>query len=514
MLVSGWQVRFRKCSVIELCYKVFELAFLFSIPLFQFSDVRNQGETDVKLFVMGGADIFLQSQTPVNFTGKGVTTSAPTSKLNKRIKDLLRAQAEEAARVAPTENETRLRFSRFFRFSNRVKKSKKMKGKAKFGKNVTEKDKQAQEEAKYQEETRTLGVIDRSLDEHHVGELMNNFYTSGKPNDKIEWVGWLQDTKDNVTFEKDFGLDNEDNDLMEPPAFCDRDTVNEWTKKWKAAGLIDCKGGKLDWNNIPLDKRTELQTFLSDKMKEGKLPMEAFVGLHTSNAIQRLHRIHPTQPLWQEASARLVRSDESAFEDGKRGRPRCPSDLAETELETGNARSMMGDMFKMASLLPSNSAFDCLYADLPYNISELVDDQEEIHEEKVKTLLNAFSVVGNSEKRAVVFHCHPSQYNMLVEALSVTGYQTIETVYWYKKNHNYVGDVQKWIKAVEMMLVAFNPKQASFTLNLDPNPINRHNIFVVEVPVKKQRHSSDGARVNVFEKPTELSKQIWLSDNY
>eukprot|EP00808_Paulinella_micropora_P025278 g48667.t1 len=364
----------------------------------------------------------------------------------------------------------------------RSRKQRKRKGHKKFGKNVTEKDKEAQEEAKYQEETRTLvqaatqnisslsydnvevlpdeiagaphkGVIDRSLDENHVGELMNNFYTSVKPNDKIEWVGWLQDPKDKVTFEQEFGLDDEDNELMEPPAFCDRDTVNEWTRKWKAAGVIDCKGGKLDWNNIPLDKRTELQTFLRDKMKEGKLHMEAFVGLHTANAIQRLHRIYPTQALWQ----------------------------AETELQIGNAKIMMGDMFKMASLLPSDSAFDCLYADLPYNISELQHDQEEINKDKVKTLLNAFSVVGNSEKRAVVFHCHPSQCNMLVEALSVTGYQTIETVYWYKKNHNYVGDVQKWIKAVEMMLVAFNPKQASFTLNLDQNPVLLRDTSKLEV---------------------------------
>eukprot|EP00808_Paulinella_micropora_P019458 g41947.t1 len=264
-----------------------------------------------------------------------------------------------------------------------------MKGKAKFGKNVTEKDKQAQEEAKYQEETRSLvqaatqdisslsydnvevlpdeiagaphkGVIDRSLDEHHVGELMNNFYTSGKPNDNIEW--------------------------------------------------------------------------------------------------------------------------------------------AETELEIGNAKIMMSDMFKMAN---------CLYTDLPYNISELVHDQEEINEEKVKTLLNAFSVVGNSEKTAVVFHCHPSQYNMLVEALSVTGYQTIETMYWYKQNHNYVGDVQKWIKAVEMMLVAFNPKQASFTLNLDPNPILRHNLFVVETVISiRYQKTCQKLKIVASNTPDSISKAI------
>jgi len=151
---------------------------------------------------------------------------------------------------------------------------------------------------------------------------------------------------------------------------------------------------------------------------------------------------------------------------------------------------------------------DCLYANLPYNISELEHDQTEITEDKVKSLLNQFSVVGNSEKRIVVFHLHPSQYNMLVSCLSATGYQTIETIFWYKKNHNYVGDVQKWIKAVEMMLVAFNPKQASFVLNLDRNPTLRHNLFVVDLPVKKQRHSSDGTRVNVFEKPSELSRRI------
>eukprot|EP00808_Paulinella_micropora_P002484 g41677.t1 len=282
-----------------------------------------------------------------------------------------------------------------------------MKGKAKFGKNMTEKGKQTQEEAKYQEETRTLvqaatqnisslsydnvevlpdeiagaphkGVIDRSLDEHHVGELMNNFYTSGKPNDKIDCVGWLQD----------------------------------------------------------------------------------------------------------------------------------PKDKAETELEIGNARIIMGDMLKMASLLPSDSAFDCLYADLPYNISELQHDQEEINEENVKTLLNAFSVVGNSEKKAVVFHCHPSQYNMLVEALTSTGYNTIETVYWYKKNHNYVGDVQKWIKAVEMMLVTFNPKQASFTLNLDPNLINRHNLFVIEDVINAERvpHSVERERDTKYSFPWDRDK--------
>eukprot|EP00808_Paulinella_micropora_P007636 g19299.t1 len=54
----------------------------------------------------------------------------------------------------------------------------------------------------------------------------------------------------------------------------------------------------------------------------------------------------------------------------------------DSEVKLGNATMMVGDMFRLASFLPSDSAFDCLYADLPYNISELQHDQEENSEEK------------------------------------------------------------------------------------------------------------------------------------
>eukprot|EP00808_Paulinella_micropora_P004150 g15765.t1 len=184
---------------------------------------------------------------------------------------------------------------------------------------------------------------------------------------------------------------------------------------------------------------------------------------------------------------------------------------AVSDTHIGKARIIEGDMFSLTSLLNVEEKFNCLYADLPYNISLLEADQTKINEEKIKGLLNQFSVVGNSDKRIVVFHLHPSQYNMLVSALLTTGFQTIETVYWYKENHNYVGAPQKWIKAVEMLLVAFYPKQGSFVLNLDKNPLKRHNIYTVRVPAKKQRHDEGGERVNVFEKLPELARRI-LSD--
>eukprot|EP00808_Paulinella_micropora_P021114 g31595.t1 len=75
--------------------------------------------------------------------------------------------------------------------------------------------------------------------------------------------------------------------------------------------------------------------------------------------------------------------------EGKPYQAVCFEAVSDTHI--GKARIIEGDMFSLTSLLNVEEKFDCLYADLPDNISLLEADQTEINEEKIKALLNKFS---------------------------------------------------------------------------------------------------------------------------
>eukprot|EP00808_Paulinella_micropora_P010372 g79285.t1 len=75
---------------------------------------------------------------------------------------------------------------------------------------------------------------------------------------------------------------------------------------------------------------------------------------------------------------------------GKPYQPVCFEAVSDTHI--GKARIIEGNMFALTSLLNVEEKFNCLYADLPYNISLLEADQTEINKEKIKGLLNQFSV--------------------------------------------------------------------------------------------------------------------------
>eukprot|EP00808_Paulinella_micropora_P031816 g55906.t1 len=191
------------------------------------------------------------------------------------------------------------------------KKKKKMKGKKSLAKNVSQKEKVAKEEEKYREDTKALveeatstvsgltysrvEVLPAIIAEAtHKGERQR----AGQRACPAAHEKFLhQPTSERQDRMGRLDVRQEDDELLVPPPFCKKEVVQEFVDKWKAAGLINPEGD--DWNNIPLAVRNGLQLFLKKNMLDGSLPMQAFVGLHTSSAIQRLHEGDPKNPLWQ-----------------------------------------------------------------------------------------------------------------------------------------------------------------------------------------------------------------------
>jgi len=139
-------------------------------------------------------------------------------------------------------------------------------------------------------------------------------------------------------------------------------------------------------------------------------------------------------------------------------------------------------------------------------MSQSALDQTKINKDKVIQILNQFSAIAQ-QKRLVVFHHHPYQFADLYDAFTECGYGTIQPLYWYKKGHNYQGDKNHFVQAVEPIMVGFFPKQSAFQLDLPLNPTERHNLLVFAPPSTKQRNS-DSERINPFEKPVSLSQHI------
>eukprot|EP00808_Paulinella_micropora_P002109 g16899.t1 len=82
-------------------------------------------------------------------------------------------------------------------------------------------------------------------------------------------------------------------------------------------------------------------------------------------------------------------SSKTRHREGKPYQPVCFDAVSDTHI--GKARIIEVDMFTLTSLLTVEEKFDCLYAEIRYNISLLEADQTEINEEKIKGLLNQFS---------------------------------------------------------------------------------------------------------------------------
>jgi len=144
-------------------------------------------------------------------------------------------------------------------------------------------------------------VSNRQLEEAHVERLMSNFVQSRNPNNKVYWVGWLKDlaepTVDSLHASQ-ICLSDEDLQLLTPPKFVAPEALKEFQKIWASRGFNNGDGDKMSFTNLPKETQKELQVFIRRCMQNGSMPFEAFVGLHTSNAIYRLHEKEPTDELW------------------------------------------------------------------------------------------------------------------------------------------------------------------------------------------------------------------------
>eukprot|EP00808_Paulinella_micropora_P013416 g18532.t1 len=337
-------------------------------------------------------------------------------------------------------------------------------------------------------------IMGRELDNEHVLQLMKNFYTSQNQNDKIEWVGWMCDKSDKVGYTEDLGLEEEDDELLVPPPFCKKEVVQEFVDKWKAAGLINPEGRgsdpegflgypeevcceeKLKEDIVALASTVDvfnMKGSVEDPDWEGLMNLvpelkaaSAQKALSTTvdflfkTAVkQRKIPDSLTQQLHQWFTAAKIRHRE-----GKPYQSMCFEAVSDTHI--GNARIIEGDMFALTSLLTVEEKFDCLYADLPYNISLLEADQTEINEEKIKGLLNQFSVVGNSDKMIVIFHLYPSQYNML-----------------FRNCFRSISDPEELVQVCDFWLPFFLPKH-SRNMRVK-EPFGMGNVFGEEKSVKE-----------------------------
>ena len=120
----------------------------------------------------------------------------------------------------------------------------------------------------------------------------------------------------------------------------------------------------------------------------------------------------------------------------------------------------------------------------------------------------------------IVVWCKSTQLGMVEESMLASGFHSVQSIFWYKKDQQQNMGAHMMVPSVEVGLMAFltgatQSNQYRHSINLPVNPFDRHNI-IVGPGQRTYDRNAEGKVINVCQKPAYLSEYFaarYLSPN-
>ena len=110
----------------------------------------------------------------------------------------------------------------------------------------------------------------------------------------------------------------------------------------------------------------------------------------------------------------------------------------------------------------------------------------------------------------IVVWCESKQLGMVNDAFVQSGFHSVQSIFWYKKDQQQNMGAHMMVPSVEVGLLAFltgatQSNQYRHSINLPANPSDRHNI-VIGPGQRQYDRNAEGKVINVCQKPAYLSE--------
>ena len=153
-----------------------------------------------------------------------------------------------------------------------------------------------------------------------------------------------------------------------------------------------------------------------------------------------------------------------------------------------------------------------LYMDMKFGgRGQIVAWDEEPHtKEELIHFFKLFSLQHAAAFATVIVWCKVEQVGMVSEAMTASGFHSVQTLYWYKKDQQQNMGGHLRVPAVEVGVICYLTganlsNQYRNSIKLPKNPYERHNLIIG--PGQRQYdRDSEGKVINVCQKPAYLSE--------
>jgi hypothetical protein len=121
-----------------------------------------------------------------------------------------------------------------------------------------------------------------------------------------------------------------------------------------------------------------------------------------------------------------------------------------------------------------------------------------------------FALQHSAPFATIVVWCESTQLGMVKDAMLASGFHSVQSIFWYKKDQQQNLGAHMLVPSVEVGLMAFltgatQSNQYRHSINLPVNPFDRHNI-IVGPGQRVYDRNADGKVINVCQKPAYLSE--------
>ena len=124
----------------------------------------------------------------------------------------------------------------------------------------------------------------------------------------------------------------------------------------------------------------------------------------------------------------------------------------------------------------------------------------------MKKLLQQIAAINTCNKVFLAAYFKTREDKEIANALEDAGFTAVTNLYLYKSGHQATG-TNNYLFSVDGMLIAFLPLRKDGVWSLCPNPMLRHNMFIVQRILQKQKRA-DGNVVNEHEKHPSVAKGL------
>jgi hypothetical protein len=124
----------------------------------------------------------------------------------------------------------------------------------------------------------------------------------------------------------------------------------------------------------------------------------------------------------------------------------------------------------------------------------------------MKKLLQQIAAINTCNKVFLATYFKTREDKEIANALEDAGFTAVTNLYLYKSGHQATG-TNNYLFAVDGMLIAFLPVRKDGIWSLCPNPMLRHNLFIQQRVLQKQKRA-DGNVVNEHEKHPSVAKGL------